>query len=194
MCFLEACATWLPGRGRSASLHPGPEPGFICSRKGLVAQLCCPLRGKGSSGLPAKGGGEGLRGWGKDPGLGQEAQGRGLLAFCPNLSIYAERSSYSAVPPSPHRGPGRVTGPCVVSAHLMLAIAVVMQTIVFVYFFLFGSVLIGSIKSSQGLRPYRVCDLHSCRGLWQKFLLLSGWMSKPLPARPPCRPVASRWP
>lgn len=118
--------------------------------------------------------------WGRPSGLGEGPRvgaggpGERPLGILSNLSIYAERSSYSAVPPSPHRGPGRVTGPCVVSAHLMLAIAVVMQTIVFVYFFLFGSVLIGSIKSSQGLRPYRVCDLHSCQGLWQKFLLLSG--------------------
>lgn len=38
MHFLEACATWLSRRGRSISLHPGPEP--APSASGKVWLLC----------------------------------------------------------------------------------------------------------------------------------------------------------
>lgn len=81
MRFWGACATWLPGGGRSAACHPGPEPRSICSRKGLVAASSCPARVEGSSGLPAQGAGGGLWSWTKDPGLGQKAQRRGSWHF-----------------------------------------------------------------------------------------------------------------
>lgn len=93
-CFLETCATWLPARGRNVSFHPGPKPRSICSRKGLLAPLSCPVRAEASSGLPAKGGGGGFRGReGRRAGAG--GSGERALGILSNPSFFAERSSYS---------------------------------------------------------------------------------------------------
>lgn len=91
--FLESCATWLPDRGRSTSLYPGPEPGS--SAPGRVWSLCslhCPGEGssaasQGQCGRPS--------GVGEGPRVGAGGSGERALGILSSPSTFAERSSYS---------------------------------------------------------------------------------------------------
>lgn len=91
--FLESCATWLPGRGRSASLYPGPEPGS--SAPGRVWSPC-PLQCPGEGSLAA---GQGQRGRpsgvGEGPRVGAGGSGERALGILSSPSTFAGRSSYS---------------------------------------------------------------------------------------------------
>lgn len=108
-----------PGRGRSASLHPGPSPGPSAPGRvwsGLVARLRCPVRGEGSSRLLAKGAGGGLPSGGRTQGSGRKLRGESFwhLVYPKRLcrkvpSLWGPETPHSAIRPS--QGPVWVRGP-----------------------------------------------------------------------------------